>query len=510
VRDALERVEAVDPAGLSADDAIDRDVFLRALRSMRFSAEELRDETWSPLSYVYLFGEGLFALLAREFAPRGDRLRSAAQRLRALPAALDRARATLDTPHARPVSRFHTEKAIERLPGVADLAQNAVEEAERHGDQALLAEVREAGAAAGVALGAFGEWLRSDLLPRATGDFRLGPELYARKLGHNLQVDISVDALRARAAAGYEQVRAQMLDVAREIWPTWMGDQPMPADLNTLVRSVLDAIAAEHPAPKEMLDWCAAEYARIEHFVRQVDLMGLPDEPMKIVWTPQFMRSFGGAMLIAPGPLDRGLDSFFAITPMPADWDEARRESYLREENNRQMRLLTIHEAVPGHYLQLAYSNRCPSLVRAIFQSGTFAEGWAVYVTQVMMDVGYGADDRALLLVHLKFFLRSITNTLMDIEIHSGSMDEAAAMRLMVEGGFQEEGEATSKWERARLSSTQLCEYYLGSVLMTDLEQEARRRAAAEGREFVWRPFLESVLAHGTPPMPVIRQILFG
>ena len=213
-------------------------------------------------------------------------------------------------------------------------------------------------------------------------------------------------------------------------------------------------------------------------------------------------------MLIPPGPLDRGLDSFFAITPTPDDWDDARRESYMRENNARQLRLLTIHEAVPGHYLQLAYSNRTDSVVRAIFGSGVFAEGWAVYVTQVMMDVGYGAEDPALMLVHLKFYLRVITNTLMDLRIHAGSMDEAQAMELMVEGGFQEEGEATNKWDRARLSSTQLCEYFLGSIGMHDLEADARRRAAERNQEFVYRPFLESVLAHGTPSLPVIRDIL--
>jgi len=213
-------------------------------------------------------------------------------------------------------------------------------------------------------------------------------------------------------------------------------------------------------------------------------------------------------MLIAPGPLDRGLASYFAITPLNDAWPADRRESYLREANARMLRLLTIHEAVPGHYLQLAYSNQCTSLVRGIFRSGVFAEGWAVYITQVMMELGYGSDDPALMLVHWKFYLRSVTNTLMDLRIHAGEMDEAEATRLMVEGGFQEQSEAANKWNRARLSSTQLCEYYLGAVEMTDLEHEARRRAEADGQPFVYRPYREAVLAHGSPPMPVIREIL--
>ncbi|HEX2195119.1 MAG TPA: DUF885 family protein, partial [Candidatus Limnocylindria bacterium] len=322
--------------------------------------------------------------------------------------------------------------------------------------------------------------------------------------------DISPAELEARAEEAYDHVRGEMARIAHALWPAWIGDEPTPADDNVVIRRVLDAIAAEHPPAEALLDFCRQENQRIEAFVRERDLIGLPDDPLQIVWTPEFLRAFGGAMLIPPGPLDRGLDAFFAITPMPDDWSEERKESYLREDNDRMLRLLTIHEAVPGHYLQLAYSNRCSSLARTVFQSGVFAEGWAVYVTQLMMDAGYGAEDPALMLVHWKFFLRSITNALMDLRIHAGSMDEEEAMRLMVEGGFQEEGEAANKWDRARLSSTQLCEYFLGSLGMHDLDRQARRRAEAEGREFVYRPFLESVLAHGTPSLPVIREILFG
>ena len=510
VTDAQARLAAVNLADLDPDEAIDHDILGRSLATWRFSADELRDETWSPLSYVYLFGDGLFTLLAREFAPLAERLASAASRLRGLPAALDQARGTLLGGGPRPISQFHTQKAVERIGGVGQLVANVVNEADALGDPALLAEVRAAADAAVTALEAFSTWLRDDLLPRATGDFRLGPDLYAAKFHHNLQAEVSVEELEQRATAAFAQVRGEIIRLGRELWPAWMGDQTMPDDGAAAARAVLDKISDDHPPAAEYLDFCRAENARIEDFVRQVDLMGLPDEPMQIVWTPEFLRSFGGAMLLSPGPLDRGLDSFFAVTPVREDWTPELQESYLREDNARALRLLTIHEAVPGHYLQLAYANRTPSLVRAAMQSGTFAEGWAVYITQVMMDVGYGADDPALMLVHWKFFLRSITNTMMDIGIHAGQMDRDEAMRLMVEGGFQEEGEATAKWDRARLSSTQLCEYYHGFVAMTDLEAEARRRAAAEGREFVYRPFLESVLAHGTPPLPVIRRILFG
>ena len=236
-------------------------------------------------------------------------------------------------------------------------------------------------------------------------------------------------------------------------------------------------------------------------------------------------------MLSSPGPLDKGQKAFFAITPMPDDWSEEQRESNLREDNDRMLRVLTIHEAVPGHYLQGVYANRCPSLARAIFGSGVFAEGWAVYVTQVMMDVGYGADDPALMLVHWKFYLRAAINAIIDRRIHCDGMTEDEAVALMVDGGFQEHAEARAKFDRARLSSTQLSTYFAGSLEMWEIEREARRRAAVASGDlrgaaaipeprvvggfgetpgFAYRTHLESVIGHGAPPMSLLRRILFG
>jgi hypothetical protein len=198
-------------------------------------------------------------------------------------------------------------------------------------------------------------------------------------------------------------------------------------------------------------------------------------------------------------------------------------ESYLREDNDRMLVTLVIHEAVPGHYLQLAYANRSPSFVRAAFSSGVFAEGWAVYVTQVMMDLGYRADDPALLLVHWKMYLRAVTNALIDVGIHARGMTEQEAVDLMVDGGFQERSEALKKYE--------LATYFVGSVAMWDIEEERRRRLAAASGDprgaaavpeprvvggfgetpgFDYREHLEAVLAHGTPPIPALRRILLG
>ena len=502
---ARSRLEGLD--GLGREEEIDRRVLLATIDELRFDEEDLDEPSWSPITYTYLLGGGLFGLLSREFAPLEQRLASAAERMEGIEAVLDAARDNLLSGRGRAVATFHVEKAIQTMPGVADLCRTAVTMAAELDGGATRQRVESAAEPAIDAVESFVAWLREDLLPTADGDFRLGRDLYERKFHHRLKGTISPEELERRAAQTYDEVRAEMARLAREGWSTWMGDAPMPEDADEVTRQVLDAIGREHPTADELLDFCRAEHERILAFVRDRDLIGLPDDPLQIIWTPPFLRAFGGAMLIPPGPLDKGLDSFFAITPPPDDWTDDQVASMLRENNSRALRILTIHEATPGHYLQLSWSNRCDSLARAVFGSGVFAEGWAVYVTQVMMDVGYGADDPALMLAHWKYYLRACTNTLMDIRIHAGAMSESEAMSMMVDGGFQERSEASEKWNRARLSSTQLCSYFLGGEEMTKLEREERRR---RGDAFAWRPFLESVVSHGTPPMPVIRDILYG
>ena len=389
---------------LAPDEVIDRDLLVGELEAARFADTELREDAWNPLDWVYLIGDGLFTLSAREFAPLADRLASTAGRLERLPAVLDAARETLVGHAGRPVGRFQTETALKQLAGIGELIGDALTAAEEASStDAAVAAVQPrliaAAETARAAVAAFETHLREVVLPASEGEGRLGRSLFVAKMRHTMRSEtLTPERIMAGAEHEYTAVRGEMIRLARELWPTWCSGRPIPDDDGSLVRGVLDAIALEHPKADDLLDFCRAENARIEAFCAENDLIGLADEPLEIQWTPVFLRAFGGAMLSSPGPLDKGQKAFFAITPMPDDWSEEQRESNLREDNDRMLRLLTIHEAVPGHYLQGVYANRCPSLVRAIFASGLFAEGWAVYVTQVMMDVGYGADDPALLL----------------------------------------------------------------------------------------------------------------
>jgi uncharacterized protein (DUF885 family) len=528
----IAELASLDGATLSDDERLDRDLLVGELDALRFAEGELRDDAWDPMDWVYLLGFGLFPLTARSFAPLATRLASVAGRLEGIPRLLEDAKAVLGSLPGRPVSRLHAETAAKRIDGVAEIGRDALREGESAaaaGDAAtaaILPRLRVAEGAASEAIAAFGVHLRDVVLPASDGQGLLGRDRFTAKLRHTLRdPEATPEALLEVAEREFRAVRSEMLRLATELWPGLRPGEPVPDDETALVRGVLDVIAQDHPRADELLDVCIAEVARIEAFCRDHDVITLVDEPLDIRWTPEFLRSFGGAMLDWPGALDKGEKAFFAITPVNEDWTPEQVESYLRENNHRQLRLLTIHEAVPGHYLHGVYANRVHSLIRSVFRSGLTAEGWAVYVTQVLMDLGFAGDDLALWLVHWKFYLRSVTNAIIDVRIHTGGMTTEEAVRFMVEGGFQEEAEARAKDDRARLSSTQLSTYFMGSRGMWDLEDEARRRAAqvaGAGRDavptpavvggygetpgFRYRAHLEEALAHGMPPIPLVRR----
>jgi uncharacterized protein (DUF885 family) len=519
---------------LEPGERIDRDVLRLELEAMRFHETELREERWDPLEWVYLMGGGLFPLLAREFAPLATRLTSAAGRLEGIPRLLDGAQLALVGAGDRPVSRLHTETAFKQLPGIVELVDDAVRAAEEGRSDpavaALVDRVRDAAAAAKEALAGFEAHLRDNVLPASDGEGRLGADLFAKRIRHTMRSDdLTPDRILAAAERELGAVRGEMVRLATASWETWCAGRTMPADEGQLVRAVLDEIAREHPPAAELLDFCRKELGRVEAFCRDRNVIALADEPLDIRWTPLFLRAFGGAMLDAPGPLDKGQKSFFSITPIPDEWSAEEAESYLREMNARQLRVLTIHEAVPGHYLQGVYANRSSSLARSILWSGLFAEGWAVYVTQVMLDLGYGADDQGLLLTHWKYYLRAATNAVIDARIHTSGMTEEEAVSLMVDGAFQEEAEARAKYNRARLTSTQLSTYFVGSMEFHAIEREARLRAAVASGDpraeaavpeprvvgglgetpgFDYRAHLEACISHGAPPTSILRRIL--
>ena len=537
------RLHALNLNGLSADDLADRDLALATLAAARFERVEVRPAAWDPLHAVATVGGGLFPLIARTFGSSEQRAQDLTARLLALPLFLEQSVAALvgvpamrvpaddGAPRAapagmlqlpaRPVSRLHTETAIAQASGIVELAEMGV---------ALYgAPLRVAADLARGAVERFTARLREEVLPRSEGEGRYGAPLYDRALRHTLFGSHDRAAVQTAALREFPVVRERMIGIARAIAPQWIGAeeaQQLHDDPQRLVDRVLHAIGGEHSAATELLDRCRQETARCEEFVRRTGLLDLPKEPLQITWTPRFLRAYGGAFLDSPGPLDKGEMSFFYVTPPPDDATPEQVESKLREDNDRMLALLAIHEAIPGHYLQLAAANETDRPLRAAFGSGVFAEGWAVYVTQVMLDEGFGDGDPALELVHWKFYLRCIANALLDVGIHADGRGEEWAINLMVGESWQEESEAEAKYLRARLTATQLPTYFIGSVGCWELEDRARaavRGGAGAGAviggaglpgnrppvEGFSRPaHLRAMLQHGTPPIPLLERLM--
>lgn len=487
----LADLRALDLAALDAADRVDVEILRNALELRRFELEELRDHEWNPL--VANPGTAVYTLLARDFAPLGDRLRSVAGRLAGVPAALADARRALgDMP------RVHVETAIGQFTGTRTLLATELERALGE-EPSLRGEVEPARDRAVEALEEHLDWLRSRL-GSAERDPRLGAATYARKLALTLDTASDADAVLARAEADLARVEQRIAETAARL-------DGGPAEGR--VRRVLDRLASGgHVDNDTIVGLCEQAMADTTDFVREHDLVTVHDDPVKIIVMPEIHRGVAVAYCDPPGPLEtEALPTYFAVSPTPEDWSADRVSSFFREYNAHMLHNLTVHEAMPGHVLQLAHNNRYASdvPVRKALWSGPFVEGWAVYAEELMADAGYrGADNDALRMQQLKMQLRMTINAILDARVHAHGMTEDEAMRLMTERGHQEEGEAAGKWRRALLTSAQLSTYYVGYVEVGDTARAlAAARPGAPARERH-----DAMLAHGSPPPRHLRTLL--
>ena len=508
VRDLLAELQAVDPGRLSRANQVDAAVLGNQLRYSAWSEEKYRDWSWDPLVYTQLTGQAIYGMLAREFAPLPERLRSVTGRLEKLPRLLEQTRANLVPTR---VPAIHAETAVKQNPGVLSLVDKLVVPHVAQLEPADRARLEQAIAHARAAVQTHQTWLEKELVPQAKGEFRIGRELYDEKLAFALMSPLGRAEIRSRAERELEVTRSKMYDIARVVLAGRPGAPPTPADPSPAERqaaiaATLDLASAERPPRDQVVDFARQTLRETTEFVRARNFVTVPDEPLEIILMPEFQRGVAVAYCDSPGPLDKGQRTFYAVSPIPDDWTPAQVDSFLREYNTRSIANLTIHEAMPGHYLQIAHSNRHPSVVRAMLGSGPFIEGWAVYAERVMQEQGFRADDPLMRLVQLKWYLRSITNAIMDSAIHVDGMTQEQAMQLMVETGFQEEREAAGKWVRAQLSSAQLSTYFVGYQEHADMRAEAERRA---GAKFDPKAYHDAALSFGSPPVRFVRALLF-
>jgi uncharacterized protein (DUF885 family) len=495
----LARLDEIDVAELGAINAVDYRILRSRIESAIFALEVLREHEWNPLQYNV--GSAIYGLLEREFAPLDERLRNAAQRLRALPAALEAAKANLSNS-----PRVHTETAIQQNAGTISLVRDEVARLLEQAPQ-LGSEVEPAQRAAIAALESYGEWLESDLLPRSNGDFRIGAEKFRAKLAHTLDSELSMEELLERAESALVQTQAAMYETALPLYRRYRPDAGASeiADRHGVVRTVLDRLAADRPTNDTIVTQARETLDAATQFVRERALMSVPDEPIQIIVMPEFQRGVAVAYCDSPGPLEQNGETFYAIAPTPRDWSSDQVESFYREYNDYMLYELTVHEAMPGHYLQIAHSNEfeAPTLVRAVFWSGPFVEGWAMYAEEIMAEHGFGGPE--VKMQQLKMRLRAVINAILDQKIHAAGMTEQEAMDLMMNEGFQELGEAAGKWRRALLTSTQLSTYFVGYSEIADLRRAYERQ---HGPITDWRAFHDRVLSFGSPSPRYVRESL--
>ncbi|HEY8520500.1 MAG TPA: DUF885 domain-containing protein [Gammaproteobacteria bacterium] len=500
-RSFLTRLRALDPAALSEVNAIDYRILEARIEAAIFALEELREHEWDPLHYNV--AGSIYALLQREFAPLEDRLLDAAERLAAVPAVLDAARRNLRNP-----PRIHTETAILQNRGFVTLVRDGLEPFLAR-TPALRSRVEPARQAALRALEDYGEWLEQDLLPRSNGDFRLGERKFRAKLAHTLQSDLSMEEILERAERALAETQQAMYETALPRYRRYVPDASPDelADRKRVIRTVLDRLAEDGPTNHTIVEQARAALDETTRFVRERGLVTVPDEPIEIIVMPEFERGVAVAYCDSPGPLEERGETFFAIAPTPSDWSAERVESFYREYNDYMLKDLVVHEAMPGHYLQIAHSNAftAPTKIRAIFASGPFVEGWALYAEELMVEHGFGGPE--VRMQQLKMRLRAIINAILDQKIHAGGMTEQEAMALMMDEGFQEEGEAAGKWRRAALTSTQLSTYFVGYSEIADIRAayEARHGPLADPRAF-----FDRLLSFGSPPPRYVRRLLLG
>ncbi|MGX4656592.1 DUF885 domain-containing protein [Micromonospora sp. SCSIO 07396] len=488
LREAADALAEVDADSLDVEEQVDHALLAALVDRELFERSEIRAFEWDPL--VHNPGPLLHALLARPYAPVEQRLAHLVGRLTAVPDALATARATL-----RDMPRVHAETAVGQFAGSAALIRDEVPLLLAQAP-ALAGTVQPAASAAIAALDEFVGWLRAGLAADAGPgrDPRLGRRRWEARLWHTLDTELGAAEVQRRAWANLDRVTAEIRTAAVEL----VGG---PSDDET-VRRALDLLAAEHPDDHSIVDLASVTLDEAVDFVRAHDLVSLVDDPCVIQEMPEFARGVAVAYCDSPGPLEPAdLPTFYCIAPTPADWPAHRVDSFYREYNDHMIRNLTVHEAMPGHFLQLAHARRYagPTRVRALTESGVFIEGWAVYTEELMAGLGFGGLP--VRLQQLKMQLRMTINALLDQLVHCDGMTEADALALMTERGFQEEGEAAGKWRRALLTSTQLSTYFVGYSELADI-------AAARPAGVPLRRWHDAMLAHDCPPPRHLRTLL--
>ena len=480
------RIGRLDAGSLDAEQRADIDMMRNALGASRLELDEIQSYRHNPTTYVELLGNGLYSPYVLHYAPAPERYRHIIARLTKIPELIRQAEANLQDS-----AEVWNRVAREENTGNIGLIDNTLRDDCPPG---LRMRYDQAAAGAIAALQGFNHWLENTLGDKI-GDWRLGKELYAKKFRLTLATGKSPEQLLAEAEADLVKARAE---IARLAAPK-------------TVEQALADVARQHASVATYMQSAKQALAGATGFVKAKDLVTLPpNDNLEVIDTPVFMRGIYGVGGFNPAPaLEPKLGAFFWVTPIPTTWPQARIDSKLREYNDSGMQHLTVHEAMPGHYVQGEYANqvepRSRRLLRNIYGNGPYVEGWAVYSQQLMADQGYLSDTPGYRLTLQKQLLRVLANTILDVRLQTMGMTDNQALDLMTKSTYQEMEEATAKLQRAKLSSCQLPTYYAGLKGWLDVREHYQSK---HGAAFNLKAFHEAALKEGAVPLPVLDGLL--
>ena len=498
----LEKLGKIDARQLSSRQRTDLGLLQNKLNSDRWYLTTFREWEWNPA--LYNIASPIDFVLNTEYAAKPQRLRTLLRRIHGIPAYYDAARSSIKNPTPE-----HVKLAIDQAPGVlavlTDLDKQAQESILNANEKALFTQrVLAAKAAVDAYVVWLGEWQKAQAIGGGRS-FRIGKELYEAKFGFDIQSGSNAEQTYQKALATREQLLSNMDSIADDLWPKYLADQPKPSDRFAKIGMMIDKLSANHVPREEFFPEIRRQIPVLQDWVIKNDLLTLdPSKPLVVRETPAYQRGVAGASIEAPGPYRPQDRTFYNVTPLD-DATPEQAESTLREYNHWILQILNMHEAIPGHYAQLVYANKSPSIVKSIFGNGAMVEGWAVYSERMMLESGYGNNDPEMWLMYSKWNLRSVTNTILDYSVHVLGMTEEQALDLLTRQAFQTPAEAKEKWRRAQLTSVQLTSYFSGFSEIMELREQRR---AALGARFSLKEFHEDFLSYGSAPVRVIKELM--
>ena len=496
--DSLSRFEV---NTLSEANKIDYHLMQTQMESIQWNLQQLRAYQWDPSSFNVI---GTFAYILNEhYAPLPKRLRSFFQRMANIPAYYKEAEKQIKNPVAE-----LTSLAIDQhLGGVSVIEKDFADSLKKsnipQAEQKLMLDRAKVSAET---IKSFAEWLKA-LKNDRPRSFRLGKELYQDKFKYDIQSESTPQQIFNSAVERKKYLHREMAKISRQLWPKFFGTNPIPSDSLELIAKVIDTLSAKHAEPGNFQSTIEKEIPKLTAFVKEKDLVALdPGKPLLVRKEPAYMAGVAGASMSSPGPYDKGGNSYFNVGSL-SGWSAAKAESYLREYNQYTLQILCIHEAIPGHYVQLVYANQSPSLIKSVFGNGAMIEGWAVYSEELMLDNGFDNNSPEMRLMWYKWHLRSVCNAILDYSVHAENMSRQAALKLLTTEAFQQQAEAEGKWKRVNVSSVQLDSYYTGYKEIMDLREAYKKKL---GDKYKLKDFNEKFLSYGSTPVKYIKEAMLA